>query len=188
MQWDFLKKDICFSRNLLISSLILTFSLLSFCSWIIPSSLEVLKPFEDIPELQILPSGSREVQISKTKNVAALRRHKTWKEEKKIVMHNKVKLLSHVWLFATPWAVGHQAPASMRFSRQEYWSGLPFPSPADLPDPGIEPRSPALQADALTSEPPGKPWFYPIKRTKYNVFRIFSMKFNQQTLLSYFCQ
>ena len=45
----------------------------------------------------------------------------------------------------------------MGFSRQEYWSGLPFPSPGDLPDPGIEPRSPALQADALTSEPPGKP-------------------------------
>ena len=47
---------------------------------------------------------------------------------------------------------------SMGFSRQEYWSGLPFPSPGDLPDPGIEPRSPALQADALTSEPPGKPF------------------------------
>ena len=45
----------------------------------------------------------------------------------------------------------------MGFFRQEYWSGLPFPSPGDLPDPGIEPRSPALQADALTSEPPGKP-------------------------------
>ena len=43
------------------------------------------------------------------------------------------------------------------FSRQEYWSGLPFPSPGDLPDPGIEPRSPAFQADALTSKPPGKP-------------------------------
>ena len=50
-----------------------------------------------------------------------------------------------------------QAPLSMVFSRQEYWSGLPFPSPGDLPDPGIEHRSPALQADALTSEPPGKP-------------------------------
>ena len=48
------------------------------------------------------------------------------------------------------------APPSMGFSRQEYWSGLPFPSPGDLPDPGIEPRSPALEADALTSEPPGK--------------------------------
>ena len=57
-----------------------------------------------------------------------------------------------------PWTVAHQAPPSMGFSRQEYWSGLPFPSPGDLPDPGdpgIEPRSPTLQADALTSVPPG---------------------------------
>ena len=68
----------------------------------------------------------------------------------------KVKSLSHVRLFATPWTVARQAPLSMGFSRQEYWSGLPFPSPGNLPDPGIEPRSPALQADALTSEPPGK--------------------------------
>ena len=60
-------------------------------------------------------------------------------------------LFSHVQLFATPWTVAHQAPPSMGFSRQEYWSGLPFPSPGDLPDPGIEPSSPALQADALTS-------------------------------------
>ena len=66
-------------------------------------------------------------------------------------------LLSRVLLFATLWTVAHQAPLSMGFSRQEYWNGLPFPSPGDLPDPGIEPRSPALQADALTSEPPGKP-------------------------------
>ena len=69
----------------------------------------------------------------------------------------KVKSLSRVRLFATPWTVAYQAPPSMGFSRQEYWSGLPFPSPGDLPDPGIEPRSPVLQADALTSEPPGKP-------------------------------
>ena len=55
----------------------------------------------------------------------------------------------------TPWTVAHQAPPSMEFSRQEYWSGLPFPSPGDLPDPGIEPGSTALQADALPSEPPG---------------------------------
>ena len=68
-----------------------------------------------------------------------------------------VKSLSHVRLFATLWTVAHQAPPSMGFSRQEHWSGLPFPSPGDLPDPGIEHRSPALQADALTSEPPGKP-------------------------------
>ena len=60
-------------------------------------------------------------------------------------------------LFVTPWTVAHQAPPSMGFSRQEYWSGLPFPSPGDLPNPGIEPTSPALQAYALTSEPPGKP-------------------------------
>ena len=59
----------------------------------------------------------------------------------------KVKSLSRVRLFATPWTVAHQAPLSMGFSRQEYWSGLPFPSPGDLPDPGIEPRSPVLQAD-----------------------------------------
>ena len=68
-----------------------------------------------------------------------------------------MKLLSLVRLFATPWTVAHQAPLSMGFSRQEYWSGLPFPSPGDLPNPGMEPRSPALRADALTSEPPGKP-------------------------------
>ena len=51
----------------------------------------------------------------------------------------KVKSLSHIQLFATPWTVAYQAPPSMGFSRQEYWSGLPFPSPGDLPDPGIEP-------------------------------------------------
>ena len=69
----------------------------------------------------------------------------------------EVKSLSRVRLFATPWTVAYQASLSMGFSRQEYWSGLPFPSPEDLPDPGIKPRSPALEADALTSEPPGKP-------------------------------
>ena len=67
-----------------------------------------------------------------------------------------MKLLSRVLLFATPWTVVYQAPQSMEFSRQEYWSGLPFPSPGHLPDSGIEPGSPALQADALLSEPPGK--------------------------------
>ena len=69
----------------------------------------------------------------------------------------KVKSLSRLQLFGTPWTVAYQAPPSMGFSRQEYWRGLPFPSPGDLPDPGIEPRSPTFQADALTSEPPGKP-------------------------------
>ena len=57
----------------------------------------------------------------------------------------------------TPWTVAHQAPLSMGFSRQEYWSGLPFPSPGDLPDPGIEPRCPELASGFSTTEPPGKP-------------------------------
>ena len=68
----------------------------------------------------------------------------------------KVKLLSPVQLFATPWTVAYQDPQSTGFSRQEYWSGLPFPSVGDLPNPGIEPGSLALQADSLLSEPPGK--------------------------------
>ena len=62
-----------------------------------------------------------------------------------------------VWLFVTLWTVAHQFPLSMGFFRQEYWSRLPFPSPEGLPDPGIELGSPALQADSLPSEPPGKP-------------------------------
>ena len=70
---------------------------------------------------------------------------------------SKVKLLSRVRLFATLWTVAYQAPLSMGFSRQEYWSGLSVPSPGDLPNPEIEPESPALQTDALLSEPPGKP-------------------------------
>ena len=74
----------------------------------------------------------------------------------------KVKMLvsqsvSPVPLFATPQTVAHQAPLSMGFSRQEFWSGLPFPSPGDLPDPGIKPGSSALQADSLPCEPSGKP-------------------------------
>ena len=67
-----------------------------------------------------------------------------------------MKSLSRVRLFATPWTVAYKAPLSTEFSRQEYWSGLPFPSPGNLPNPGIEPRSLALQADALPSEPPGR--------------------------------
>ena len=65
----------------------------------------------------------------------------------------KVKSLSRVRLFATPWTVAYQAPPSIGFSRQECWSGLPFPSSGDLPDPGIKPGSAALQADTLLSEP-----------------------------------
>ena len=70
---------------------------------------------------------------------------------------SEVKSLRCVRLFATPWLVAHQASLSMGFSRQKYWSGLPFPSPGDLSDPGIEPGSPAMQADSLTSDSPEKP-------------------------------
>ena len=69
--------------------------------------------------------------------------------------------LSHVRLSATPWTVAHQAPLSMDFSRKEHWSGQPFPSPGDLPDPGTEPWSPPLQADSFLSESPGKPVYGP---------------------------
>ena len=75
----------------------------------------------------------------------------------KFLLNNvKVKSLSRVRLFATPWTIAYQAPLCLGFYRQEYWSGLPFPSPGDLPNPRIEPGSPILQADALPSEPPGK--------------------------------
>ena len=75
---------------------------------------------------------------------------------------------SRVWLFATPWTVARQAPLSMEFYRWKYWSGLPFPSPADLPDPGIESvslKSPALQADSLPLASPVNEWIYNIKCT-----------------------
>ena len=66
-------------------------------------------------------------------------------------------MLSHVRLFATLWTVAFQAPLSMEFSRQDCWSGLPFPPPGDLPNPGMEPVSPALAARFIITEPPGKP-------------------------------
>ena len=68
-----------------------------------------------------------------------------------------MKRSSHYYFLATLWTIAYQASPSMVFSRQEYWNGLPFPSPGDLPDPGIQPGSPALEADTITSEPPGKP-------------------------------
>ena len=78
--------------------------------------------------------------------------------EEEILNVKKVKSFSHVQLFVSPWTVACQAPPSMGFSRQEYWSGVLFPFPGDLPDPGIEYRSPTLQADSLPFEPPGNPW------------------------------
>ena len=67
-------------------------------------------------------------------------------------------MLNHVWLFETPLTVAKQAPLAMGFSRQQYWNGLPFPSPGDIPNPSIEPGPPALQADSLPSEPQGENW------------------------------
>ena len=72
-------------------------------------------------------------------------------------MSDHTKLLSHVQLFVTSWAVAFQAPLSMRFPRQEYWSGFPSPPAADLPNPGIKPESLALAGEFLTTEPTGKP-------------------------------
>ena len=72
----------------------------------------------------------------------------------------RVKSLSCVRLFATPWTIAYQASPSMGFFRQEYWSGVPFLSPGDLPDPGIEPGCPRLKADALSSEPPGNLYLF----------------------------
>ena len=81
--------------------------------------------------------------------------------------------LSHAWPFAAPWTVAYLAPQSMEFSRQEYWSGLPFPSPEDLCNPGIEPGSPKLQADFLpiwdTKEAYKKRYFCVIKLISHAV-------------------
>ena len=72
--------------------------------------------------------------------------------------------------FVTPWTVAHQVPLSMEFSRQEYWSGLPFPSPGDLPDSRMEPVSPALAGGFFTTEPPGKPIYFIYIYAKFAIF------------------
>ena len=91
-------------------------------------------------------------------------------------IEKKVKSLSHVGLFATPWTVACQAPPSRASSRQVYWSGLPFPSPGDLPNPGIKPRDPALQTASSPSEPKGKPLYvpyvYPYLHQLYNLLAL----------------
>ena len=87
----------------------------------------------------------------------------TRKKERK-----KVKSLSRVRLFVTQWTVAHKAPPSVEFSRQEYWSGLPFPSAGHLPNPGIEPGSPTLQADTLPSEPKNIP-LWSTQKIKLNI-------------------
>ena len=102
----------------------------------------------------------------------------------------EVKLLNPVQLFVIPWTVVCQAPLSMGFSRQEYWSGLPFHSPEDVPEPEVEPMSPALQADSLPSEPSGKAYkfcfineliciiyFYYASKQYYMVFVFISLNY-----------
>ena len=81
---------------------------------------------------------------------------------------------SHIQLFVTPWTVTCQAPLSMGFFRQEYWSGLPCPPPGDLPDPGIKPGSPALQSDSLPSKPPGKAIILQLKINKIKCLVFFN--------------
>ena len=90
-----------------------------------------------------------------------------------------VTLRLTVLTLCSPMDLAHQVPPSMGFSRQEYWSGLPFPSPGDLPDPGIEPGSPSFQADALTSELLGKPIFRCIWYLIYNKHGFFLGKCNE---------
>ena len=100
----------------------------------------------------------------------------------------KVKSLSHVRLFVTPWTVAYQAPLSMGFSRQGYWSGVLFPSPGHLPNPGIEPKPSTLQVDSLPPETAGKPnWSSDI----YLLMSLLSNSFcfiQTETLRIYLCQ
>ena len=111
----------------------------------------------------ILSSNVDEQNMSKHNNLEEFHnimksiRKETQKHACCIILCTCAQSLSCVQLFATPWTIACQASLSMEFSRQEYWSRQPFSSPGDHPDPGTEPRSPALQADTLPSEPPVKP-------------------------------
>ena len=106
-----------------------------------------------------------------------------------------MKYPSHVRLFVIPRTVAYQAPPPMEFSRQEYWSVLPFPSPEDPPNPGIEPRSPTLQEDAIPSEPPGKPYFnmkyltsnFTHPNSLSQVFMVFFASGSKMSLISVSC-
>ena len=93
------------------------------------------------------------------------------------------QLLSHVWFSVTPWTVACQAALSMEFSREEYWSGLPFPSPRDLPDPGIKPGSPALTGGFFTTAPPGKPPYSLLSRKYYTVVKVALILEHGQSIL-----
>ena len=104
--------------------------------------------------------GRGDTEQEDTRNFKIIQPLKRQLKLSKLIMLSlkvKVKSFSHVRLFATPWMVTYQAPQSMGFSRQEYWSGLSCPPPGDLLNPGIKPKYPALHADSVLSEPPGKP-------------------------------
>ena len=95
-----------------------------------------------------------------------------------------VKLLSRIQLFVTLWTVAYQAPPPMGFSRQEYWSGFPFPSPENLPNPRIEPWSLILQADTLPSEPPGDELINLISDSSaFSKYSLYIWKFSVHILL-----
>ena len=120
------------------------------CTWGHMATVTMVNPHTDpVPEVTSPPSPG----WCKWGLISSLQSDSTSQTIWKV----KVKSLSRVWLFATPRTVAHQASLSMGFSRQDYWSGLLLSSPEDLPDPGIEPQFPALQADSLPSEPPKKP-------------------------------
>ena len=88
-----------------------------------------------------------------------------------------MKSLNRVQFFATPWAIAYQATLSMGFSRQGYWSGLPFPSPEDLPNPGMEPGSPTLQAEAFPSEPPAiTKWSHNLRQDIFHFLGLFPLR------------
>ena len=98
----------------------------------------------------------------------------------------KWELLNHVWLLATPWTVACQAPLPMGFSRLEYWSGLSFSSPGDLPNPGIESKSHALQVDSLSIEPHLEQKVRSAVRNKVNFSQIKGWGFRQRNCISFY--
>ena len=126
------------------------FSLWSHCPWF-------SEPLSSSFLLNFLPMCAQSIWLFKLFPLGMLN-NSTFCLKFYVCMSEWVKSLSHVQLFVTPLTVAYRAPPSMGFSRQEYWSGLPFPSPGDLPNPGIKPWSPALQADALLSEPSERSW------------------------------
>ena len=120
---------------------------------------------------KIIPFAATWVQLE-ISVLSEVRKRKTntiwyhlYVESKRKVKRKKVKSLSRVRFFVTLWTVAHQAPPSMGFSRQEYWSGLPFPSPGDLPDLGMEPESPALQENSSLSHQGSPSSFYKTEKT-----------------------